>query len=78
MMLFERVAVIGVGLIGGSLSLALKEKRLCRQIVGVGRSAANLETALERGIIDSIAADAAAAADGADLVLVSTPVLQIE
>jgi prephenate dehydrogenase len=77
-MFFERVAVIGVGLIGGSFSLALKEKKLCGHVVGAGRSAANLQTALARGAIDSIAADAAAAASGADLILVSTPVAQFE
>jgi len=77
-MFFARVAVIGVGLIGGSFALALKEKKLCGHVVGAGRSAANLKTALERGLIDSIAADAAAAANGADLILVSTPVLQFK
>ncbi len=77
-MFFERVAVIGVGLIGGSFSMAMKEKKLCGQVVGAGRSAANLKTALERGAIDSVAADAAAAASGADLILVSTPVAQFE
>jgi len=75
-MFFERVAVIGVGLIGGSFSLALKEKRLCGHVVGAGRSAANLKRALERGAIDSVAADAAAAARDADLVLVAAPVAQ--
>jgi prephenate dehydrogenase len=78
MMFFERVAIIGVGLIGGSFSLALKEKKLCGHVVGAGRSAANLKTALERGAIDSIAADAAAAAQDADLVLVAAPVAQFE
>ena len=77
-MFFERVAVIGVGLIGGSFSLALKEKKLCGHVVGVGRSAANLQLALERGVIDSIAAGPAAAARDADLVLVSAPVAQFE
>ena len=75
-MLFDRVAVIGVGLIGGSFSLALKEKKLCRHVVGAGRSTANLQLALERGIIDSIAAGPAAAARDADLILISTPVAQ--
>jgi prephenate dehydrogenase len=75
-MFLERVAVIGVGLIGGSFSLALKEKKLCGHVVGVGRSASNLKTALERGILDSTAADVAAAVRGADLVLVATPVAQ--
>ena len=69
---FERVAVIGVGLIGGSFALALKAAKLCGHVVGIGRSAANLRLAKERGIIDSIAAQA----PDADLVLVATPVAQ--
>jgi prephenate dehydrogenase len=77
-MFFEKVAVIGVGLIGGSFALALKEAKRCGHVAGVGRSTANLKAALERGAIDSIAADAAAAARDADLVLISTPVAQIE
>jgi len=75
-MFFRRVAVIGVGLIGGSFSLALKEKKLCGHVVGVGRSAANLKTALERGVIDSVAAEVATAVAGADLVMLATPVAQ--
>ncbi len=72
MMHFDRVAVIGVGLIGGSFALALKAAKLCGHVVGIGRGAANLQLAKERGIIDSIAADAS----DADLVLVATPVAQ--
>jgi prephenate dehydrogenase len=75
-MLFERVAVIGVGLIGGSLALALKDTGACRHVVGAGRSAANLKRALELGVIDSIAPDAVAAAHNADLVVLATPVAQ--
>jgi prephenate dehydrogenase len=75
-MLFERVAILGVGLIGGSFALALKQARACGHVAGAGRSAANLEAARERGIIDSIAADAVAAAHGADLVLLAAPVAQ--
>jgi prephenate dehydrogenase len=71
-----RLAVIGVGLIGGSFALALRQSKAVSRVVGVGRNPANLELALERGIIDSIAPDAAAAARGADLVLISTPVAQ--
>jgi prephenate dehydrogenase len=77
-MFFERVAVIGVGLIGGSFALALKAAKCCGHVAGAGRSAANLKLALERGAIDSIAVDAAAAVSDADLVLVSTPVAQFE
>ena len=75
-MFFERVAVIGVGLIGGSFSLALREKKLCGHVVGAGRSPANMKLALERGIVDSVETDPAAAVRGADLVLIATPVAQ--
>ncbi len=73
-MLFERVAIIGVGLIGGSFALALKQARACAHVVGAGRNPGNMNLALQRGAIDSIAPDPAAAARGADLVLLATPV----
>jgi len=72
MMRFERVAVIGVGLIGGSFALGLKAAKLCGHVVGIGRSAANLQLAKDRGIVDSIAASAS----DVDLILVATPVAQ--
>jgi prephenate dehydrogenase len=75
-MRLERVAVIGVGLIGGSFALALKQAKACARVIGVGRSRANLEQALERGVIDAIEADAGAAARGAQLVLIAAPVAQ--
>jgi prephenate dehydrogenase len=75
-MRFARVAVIGVGLIGGSFALALKAARLAGTVTGAGRGAANLKLALAQGVIDSIAADAADAAKDADLVLVAAPVAQ--
>ncbi|MGH8688144.1 MAG: prephenate dehydrogenase [Burkholderiales bacterium] len=71
-MRFPRVAVIGVGLIGGSFALALKAARLVGHVVGIGRGMANLKLALEQGIIDEIGADVA----NADLVLVAAPVAQ--
>lgn len=74
---FERVAIVGVGLIGGSFALALKAAKLCGHVVGVGRGAANLESARRLGVIDSIATDPAQAA-GCDLVMVATPVAQFE
>jgi prephenate dehydrogenase len=61
-MLFERVAVIGVGLIGGSFALALKQAKAVGHVVGVGRNPANLKLALERGVIDSTTSDPARAA----------------
>ena len=71
-----RLAVIGVGLIGGSFALALKQAAKVTHVVGVGRSAQNLRLARERGIVDSVAQDVATGARGADLVLVAAPVAQ--
>jgi prephenate dehydrogenase len=73
-----RLAVIGVGLIGGSFALALKKAKAVSHVTGAGRSAQNLKLARERGILDAIAPDAAMAAKDADLVLVATPVAQFE
>jgi prephenate dehydrogenase len=75
-MMFQRVAVIGVGLIGGSFALALKQAKAAGHVVGVGRNPANLKLALERGVIDSTTGDPARAAAEADLVLVAAPVGQ--
>ena len=73
---FERVAVLGVGLIGGSFALALKAKGVCGTVVGVGRDPANMRVALERGIVDVVETDAAVAVREADLVMVAAPVAQ--
>ena len=73
---FERVAVIGVGLIGGSFALALKAAGACGSIVGVGRNPNNLARAQEIGVIDAQATDPAQAVRGADLVLLAMPVAQ--
>ncbi|HSH07471.1 MAG TPA: prephenate dehydrogenase/arogenate dehydrogenase family protein [Burkholderiales bacterium] len=73
---FERVAIIGVGLIGGSFALALKAARACGSIVGVGRNPDNLARALALGVIDATADDPVQAVQGADLVLLAAPVAQ--
>ena len=72
----ERVAIVGVGLIGGSFALALKAAGACRHVVGVGRDAGNIRAALELGVIDAAATTPGEAAKGADLVLLATPVAQ--
>ena len=76
--LIGRLAIFGVGLIGGSFALALKRARAVGHVVGVGRTRANLLAARRLGIIDEIATDAAAAVRDADLVLIATPLRQIE
>ena len=49
----DKLAVVGVGLIGGSLALALKEAGVVGHVVGIGRGLPNLETALRLGVVDS-------------------------
>jgi prephenate dehydrogenase len=70
----ERLAILGVGLIGGSAALALKRAGKVRQVVGYGRSLANLQQALSLSVIDEIAATPEQAVVGADCVLLAMPV----
>ncbi|HET6514288.1 MAG TPA: prephenate dehydrogenase/arogenate dehydrogenase family protein [Thermodesulfovibrionales bacterium] len=73
-MFFNKVAILGVGLIGASLALALRNKGLCRSVHGYGRTEENLRRARERGIIDDYSMDADKACDHADLIVLATPV----
>lgn len=75
--LIGKLAIFGVGLIGGSFALALREAGAVGEIVGVGRSAENLRAALDLRAIDRIAADAADALRDADLVVLAIPVGQM-
>lgn len=72
--MIKRLVVIGVGLIGGSFALDLKRKGLVGEVVGVGRSRANLDLALQTGLIDRVGDDLADAVAEADLVLLAVPV----
>lgn len=76
-MIIERLAIVGVGLIGGSFARALREAGLVKSVVGVGRSRSNLEEALSLGICDEITQDAATGVRGADMVFISVPVCAI-
>jgi prephenate dehydrogenase len=71
----DTLAIVGVGLIGGSLSLALKSRNAVGRVLGVGRSKANLDEAMSLGIIDAVATIEEAAK--ADVVFVATPVAQM-
>src|SRR5450432_2473741 len=71
--MFDSVTIIGVGLIGGSIGLALKEKGLAKRVIGVGRSEESLRKALELGLIDE-ALPLEEAVSKADLIYVSIPV----
>ncbi|MFQ5735433.1 MAG: prephenate dehydrogenase [Thermodesulfobacteriota bacterium] len=74
---FDKVVVIGVGLIGGSLAMVLRARSMAGAIVGVGRGLPNIEAAKRLGVVDSITRDAAEAVRDADLVVVAVPVMKI-
>jgi len=70
---FDTVTIIGVGLLGGSLGLALKERGLARQVLGVGHRQATLDTARSIGAVDETFTDLRDAAPQSDLIVVCTP-----
>ncbi len=72
--MFAQVAIVGPGLIGGSMGLALRERGLARRVVGIGRRQSSLDKALAAGAIDEAALDPAAGVDGAELVVLATPI----
>jgi prephenate dehydrogenase len=74
----DKLVVCGVGLIGGSVALALRRARLVNRIVGVGRRPEPLAMARQLGVIDEIATDWADALDGASMVLLAMPVGQMD
>ncbi len=73
-----KIVIFGVGLIGGSFALALKKQRAVTQVVGLDRSPAALQRALQLGLIDVAGNDLSSALVGADLVLIAAPVAQTE
>jgi prephenate dehydrogenase len=75
---FKKIAIFGVGLIGGSFALALKKAGAVDQVVGVGRTAASLSRARELGIIDVASVSIEFALQDTDLVLIAAPVAQTE
>jgi prephenate dehydrogenase len=71
--MFNTVTIVGVGLIGGSFSLALKDQKLVQRVIGVSRSGATAQKALELGIIDEVLA-LEEAVKQSDLIYVAIPV----
>ena len=72
----NNILIFGVGLIGGSLALALKKTNSQSIVAGAGRSQASLEMALSLGIIDHIAVDISAGVQAADVIVIAAPVAQ--
>ncbi len=72
--MFERIALVGIGLIGSSISHASRRAGLAKSIVGSARTPATVDTALKLGLIDKGYANAAEAVQDADLVILCVPV----
>ncbi|MFP4104756.1 MAG: prephenate dehydrogenase [Phycisphaerae bacterium] len=71
---FQRVAIVGVGLLGGSVALGLRRRNPDVHVVGIGRRESSLDTAMELGIIDSSSLHVSEGIRGCDLVILATPV----
>lgn len=72
--MFLRMALIGCGMMGGSLALAMRRARLVQQVVGYSPNADDLRVAIDRGVIDAAAATVADAVRRADFVVLAVPV----
>jgi prephenate dehydrogenase len=75
---FGRIAILGLGLIGGSLARALKKHGAVREVVAWGHREASLQTGVQLGIIDSYSLDLDTAVKGADVIVICTPTLTAE
>jgi len=75
--MFRRMVIAGVGLIGGSLALAARERGLVKEVVGYGRSEKNLRLAKRRGIVDSYFLGESELPAGTDILILATPVQSI-
>ncbi|MDR1493577.1 MAG: prephenate dehydrogenase [Planctomycetaceae bacterium] len=75
--MFSKIAIIGVGLLGGSLGLAIRRKWSERRVVGIGRNAATLETAKQIGAIHEFSTSITDGVVGCGLIVVCTPVGKI-
>ncbi len=73
----KKLTIFGVGLIGGSLALALKKAGYCEKIVGCSRSVDHLQRAIDLGVIDEYTLDPIEAVKGADVVLLAVPIRAI-
>ena len=76
--MIEKLAIIGTGLIGGSLARALRRAEAVDEIVGYGRSLNNMKLAVESGVVDRADVSLAKAVEGADMVVLATPVAAMQ
>jgi prephenate dehydrogenase len=75
---FQKITIVGVGLLGGSLGLAARQRKLAREVAGFVRRPASLKDCELAGAVDYATTDLLAAVSGADLVVLCTPLAQME
>ncbi|MCF6190860.1 MAG: prephenate dehydrogenase/arogenate dehydrogenase family protein [Cocleimonas sp.] len=76
--MIKQLTIFGVGLIGGSLALALRKAGYCERVVGCSRNAEHLQRAVDLGVIDSYTLDPKEAVQGADMILLAVPMRAIK
>lgn len=76
-MVFKKVAIVGMGLMGGSLGRAMLKKKLAKEVTGIGRNAKRLALALKMKAATNVTTDMAKGVSDADLVIISVPVMLI-
>jgi prephenate dehydrogenase len=72
--MFDKVAIVGPGLMGGSIGMGLRQKKLARLVVGIGRRRESLDLALQVGAVDQTTLDLKEGLENADLVILATPI----
>ena len=75
---FQKISIIGVGLLGGSIGLAVKRRQLAREVAGFVRRAASLKDCERAAAVDFATTDLLAAVSGADLIILCTPLAQMQ
>jgi prephenate dehydrogenase len=76
--MFDTVCIVGVGLIGGSFGIAVREKKLARQVIGAVRRQETINAAFQKRAVDNATTNLAEAMRGADLVFLAPPVGQVK
>ena len=76
--MIKKLTIFGVGLIGGSLAMALKKVGYCEEVVGCSRNAEHLQKAVDLGVIDHFTLDPVEAVKGADMILLAVPMRAIK
>lgn len=76
--MFDSVCIVGVGLIGGSFGIAIRERKLAKQVVGAVRRQETINAAFQKGAVDNATTNLEEAARGADLILLAPPVGQMK